>query len=278
MIYAVTMFSNELDILDLRLHELDTIVDKFIIVEHPFDYLRQPKRMIYDENKNRFKEFHHKIIHIIDGELYDNQLGLDLMWSRINSNLIYNTLSQANDDNLFTLFMDSDVIIKKDIVTNLDLTKPTVFHMDWYESYFNYKFTTITFQWITGLPFSLIKKYGLLQSHRFVRKEIQPPEDFNDTVIIKNSGYHFSKSGDIDDLVWHIKGHPHIELATNTKICNREWLQNRRDTGKKWDDVSPDSEPVTQGVFELVSYDPKNYPDYINENPQIFEKYFKGGM
>lgn len=279
MIYSVTFFSNELDILDLRLHELSSVVDKFILIESPFDYSRNPKRLVYHENKERFKEFHHKIIHIIDDLSYENRVGLNLLWDRVDSPLLYNALLEANDENLFVLFIDSDAILKKEIVSKVDITKPTRFFMDWYESYFNYRLTFTTFQWIIGIPFKLIKKYKVLQANRYTRGEEPQPEEFkNNIVIIENSGYHFSKCGKIEDLLEHIKGHPHVERAIDPKIANIEWLQNRRDTGKMWDDMTPDNESVDGGLMELLPYNPVNYPDYVNEHPEIFEIYFKNGM
>jgi beta-1,4-mannosyl-glycoprotein beta-1,4-N-acetylglucosaminyltransferase len=274
MIYEVIYTSNELDILDIQLHELNDVVDKFIIIENPFDYLRNPKRMVFYENRNRFKEFDDKIIHIIDDLPYGNQLGLDLMWSRTDSPILYALLTKIQED-AFIIFSNSDVVLKKEVVKNLDITKPSVFYMDWYESFFDQKSTTTIFKWTVGIPLEYIKQYGILQSHRLTRKEI--PSDF-ESIIIENSGYHFSKCGDLDDLVEHIKGHPHIELATNTKICNKEWLKNRRDLIKKWDDISSDNEINLKEMYEIIPYDSKNYPDYINKNPQIFEKYFRKGM
>lgn len=64
MIFDCFAFFNELEILDIRLHELSPIVDKFVLVEahHTFQGNRKP--LYYDENKNLFKKFHDKIIHV----------------------------------------------------------------------------------------------------------------------------------------------------------------------------------------------------------------------
>lgn len=281
-IIEVTFFSNELDILDLKLHEMNNTVYKHIIVEHPYDHMRRTKRLAYNENKERFKDFHHKIIHIIDGGNYDGQMGLDLMWNRNNSPLVYNALLQENSDDIFVLFTDSDVVMKGSVIKNIDFTKPTRFPINWYESYFNYKMG-IAFGWIVGVPISYIKKYGLIKAVRYCRGDLgligdPTPEEFQKEItVVTDSGYHFSKCGDIDDLVEHIKGHPHIELAMS-KVGTKEWLQNRRDTGKKWDDMTPDTVPIHPDAFKLIPYDSKDYPDYVNKNPLIYEKYFKGGM
>lgn len=65
MIYDCFIFFNELEVLDIRLHELSDVVDKFVLVESTVTHTNQPKRLYYEENKHLFKKFHKKIIHII---------------------------------------------------------------------------------------------------------------------------------------------------------------------------------------------------------------------
>ena len=65
MIYDCFNFYNELDLLELRLRELDSIVDVFVLVESTVTFTNKPKPLFYKENKKRFASFHKKIIHII---------------------------------------------------------------------------------------------------------------------------------------------------------------------------------------------------------------------
>lgn len=65
MIYDCFLFNNELDTLDIRLHELDHVVDKFVLVEATVNHVNKPKPLYFEENKNRFKKFQDKIIHIV---------------------------------------------------------------------------------------------------------------------------------------------------------------------------------------------------------------------
>ena len=67
MLYDCSLFYNELDLLEIRLHELNDIVDKFIIVEATKPFVGDSKPLIFDENKDSeiFKPFKDKIIHII---------------------------------------------------------------------------------------------------------------------------------------------------------------------------------------------------------------------
>lgn len=68
MVYDCFSFFNELDLLEIRLNTLDSIVDKFILVESTLTHTGNQKPLFYAENKSRFKKFNDKIIHIIVDE------------------------------------------------------------------------------------------------------------------------------------------------------------------------------------------------------------------
>ncbi|KAG7091041.1 hypothetical protein E1B28_010101 [Marasmius oreades] len=55
------LMSSELDLLEIRLNELDNVVDRFFIVESNTTFTGLPKEKYYDKNKKRFAEFAHKI-------------------------------------------------------------------------------------------------------------------------------------------------------------------------------------------------------------------------
>ncbi|KXV75586.1 galactose-binding domain-containing protein [Acetobacter cerevisiae] len=57
-------FFNEFDLLDIRLAELNDVVDHFILCESTYTYMGQPKPLHFLENKERYKKYAHKIIHV----------------------------------------------------------------------------------------------------------------------------------------------------------------------------------------------------------------------
>jgi len=65
VVYDCFTFFNELDLLELRLHELSHVVDHFVLVEATHTHSNQPKLLYFEENKDRFREFLPKIIHIV---------------------------------------------------------------------------------------------------------------------------------------------------------------------------------------------------------------------
>ena len=76
-IYDAFLFFNELDILDLRLNLLNKFVDKFVIVESTVTFSGKNKKLFFDENKDRFKQFEDKIIHIIIDDTPDEFLSIN---------------------------------------------------------------------------------------------------------------------------------------------------------------------------------------------------------
>ncbi|MEN0060226.1 MAG: N-acetylglucosaminyltransferase [Bdellovibrio sp.] len=65
MIYDCFAFFNELDLLEIRLHTLDKVVDRFVIVEATRTFQKKEKPLFFEQNKERFKPFLHKIEHVI---------------------------------------------------------------------------------------------------------------------------------------------------------------------------------------------------------------------
>ena len=65
MIIDCFTFFNELDLLDIRLHELDPWVDRFVLVECPQTYSGNEKPLYFEENKHLFEPFLPKITHLV---------------------------------------------------------------------------------------------------------------------------------------------------------------------------------------------------------------------
>jgi beta-1,4-mannosyl-glycoprotein beta-1,4-N-acetylglucosaminyltransferase len=65
MVYDAFQFFNEVDILLLRMHILSDVVDRFVISESTVTFSGNPKPLYYEENKDRFREFQDRIIHVV---------------------------------------------------------------------------------------------------------------------------------------------------------------------------------------------------------------------
>ena len=66
------IFYNELEILYYRLSTLYNYVDTFVLVEATLTFKGNPKPLYYAENKERFKMFANKIVHVVVQDLIPN--------------------------------------------------------------------------------------------------------------------------------------------------------------------------------------------------------------
>lgn len=69
-VFDLFPFFNELDVLEIRLNELDPIVDCFVICESEETYGGDKKPRYLQDNFARFAAFRHKIVHIVLPKLY----------------------------------------------------------------------------------------------------------------------------------------------------------------------------------------------------------------
>ncbi len=64
-VYDCFTFFNELDLLEIRLNELSSVVDTFVIAEAPVTFQGKPKPLYFQGNRARFSRFDKQIRHII---------------------------------------------------------------------------------------------------------------------------------------------------------------------------------------------------------------------
>jgi len=82
-------FFNELDLPELRLKLLDDYVDWFVLTESNLTFSGKDKSYYFEENKNRYAPWLHKIIHI---KARQSREGMD--FSSVETS--YNPLSAAS--------------------------------------------------------------------------------------------------------------------------------------------------------------------------------------
>ena len=57
------LMSSELDLLEIRMNELDSVVDNFFIVESNATFTGLPKETYFAQNRSRFSKFEQKIVY-----------------------------------------------------------------------------------------------------------------------------------------------------------------------------------------------------------------------
>lgn len=232
-------FYNELDLLNYRFAILDRIVDYFVLVESTHTYAGKQKDLIYQNNKDMFQQFNHKIIHIVVDDLpykypninYDN--GYDgNQWhnERYQRNCIergINQLSLVYED--IIIISDLDELPDPNTLNRVKNEEISIISnslsMDMY--YYNLN-SKKGYKWNA----SKILLYGLFKlilDNNLTCSDIRLNEIktlTNYTYSIPNGGWHLSYFGDVHFIKNKLEQFSHQEYNTN-EYTNIENIQHR---------------------------------------------------
>jgi beta-1,4-mannosyl-glycoprotein beta-1,4-N-acetylglucosaminyltransferase len=235
------IFYNELDLLYYRLSILNEYVDYFILVESTHTFTGKPKKLYYEENKDRFDKFNHKIIYIKVTDFpykYPNiNYNANNQWNNeyhqrcqiaLGINKLMSNLN--NEDIIITSDVDEipnpDILqkIKKNIL-NFDINNLNKLEMDMY--YYNLKFRVgngSNWHGIKLLNYKTYIKMGL------TFQQMRLWEHTHDVPIVKNGGWHLSYFGDKKFIKNKIRAFSHQEY-NNDIYLNDDYLENALKNG-----------------------------------------------
>jgi len=253
-IYDGFIFFNELDALEIRLNELNDIVDKFILVESTKTHSGQSKPLYFERNKERFSKFLHKIDHIIvnDGEMPKGN-DFDSNWTResFQRDAIMRGWKDCNDSDV-VMVSDIDEIPSAKSISKFNPEKGL--HV--FEQSLNYYYLNMRevnneeegkWNWAKILPFSLAKN--------MTPSQIRYTEA---TYKIEDGGWHFSYLGGTQKIIEKIESYSHQEY-NNDKI--KKNIESRVEKGE---DI------FERGLkFQIINLD--TLPTYVIENKEKFK-------
>lgn len=202
------MFFNELEILKLRLAELNDVVDTFILVEATLTHSGLPKPLYFQENKHLFEPYLHKIVHVIVDDLPKENTWT---WTRETGqrNAIWRAVPQLGlkVDDIF-MWMDVDEIPDANQVAGLKANGLPggihCFSMDMY--YYNVTCKSPN-QW-THAKVSEFGALGPSPDLSALRTTGGPP-------ALPRGGWHLSYFGDAEFIRKKIQSFAHDEFNTD---------------------------------------------------------------
>ena len=223
-IYDCFIFYNELNLLNMRLHELNSIVDKFVLVEATRTHTNNSKKLFYKENKDKFQKFNDKIIHIIV-DLPNNESNSKNNWIRENfhRNCIIRGLNNINDNDIIIL-SDLDEIPKIEVLEEIkkkSLDKSYILG----QRYYYYDFDKIVWNGYKNIPSEW--KGTIVTLYKFLKKTT--PQDlrnkqWNGLPVIKNGGSHCSYFGDNRFILNKIKS----VVETPPNFSDKDYLDQNK--------------------------------------------------
>lgn len=210
------VFYNEFEILEFRLHELNNIVDYFVLVEANKTFSGDDKPLFFNENKERFKPFLDKIIHVVVDDLPET----DDPWVRekFQRAAIKRGLDKLDlSPNDIFILSDCDEIpdvetIKKYRDENIQGVH--ALEQDLYYYNLNCRFSDVKWYHSKIMRYADTLNYHNIDS---IRLTVQP--------VLPRGGWHFTYFGDIDFIINKIKKSAHQEYNTEY-YTSQEFIKN----------------------------------------------------
>lgn len=288
-IYDCFLFFNEFELLELRLHELAGVVDKFVLVEATKTHSNKPKPLLYLENRARFQQFQDKIIHVVVEDLPDSKDAMKL--DTFQRNCIARGLGGCRPDDL-VMISDLDEIPRatavvsargrmrfrddlcsklvhgavKSPVVNFLCKVPTIrrkvqrhhpfilkFDQSLYRYFLNCKSVRPSPSWF-GTRILYFRDYSSAQMIRH-----------SGSGVVENGGWHFSFMGGVERVLEKLDAFAHQERNvpefTNPKTLAELIHKGALTFGKDWE-------------FEFVTID-NTFPRYVLDNSETFASWIK---
>ncbi len=191
-VYDCFPFLNEIELLQVRLHELNDVVDYFVIVENPLTQSGREKPLFFEQNKEKFSKFLPKIRHIVGPKrpfpAYQD-------WDREHAqrNDILMGLKDAQDDDI-VIISDVDEIVNKNKIQQIKemiaaQKDPIRLWLKMYRFFLNRKDKKMD-MW----PLAYVASYKTVK--KYSPQTLRT--DFLYKHEIKDAGWHFSGMGYIE--------------------------------------------------------------------------------
>lgn len=248
-IYDCFPFNNELDLLELRLNELDSVVDRWVITEAVITHQNKPKPLYFRDNLQRFEKFLHKITSIVVEDFPDrDSWGIE----RRQREEIMRGLTQCKNNDII-IVTDLDEIPNPEIIKNYKVSDG-IKSLEQKLYYYNFNCQANDL-WKEAkiLPCEILKEKGPCGA-RYTKCESIP-----------NGGWHFSYIGNTDKIVKKIEDSAHIEN-------NKEEFKSPKYINQC---IKEGTDLFGRNLeYKYVEID-ENYPKFVLEN---IEKYKEKGM
>jgi hypothetical protein len=269
-VYDCFTFFNELDLLELRLTECYNHTDYFVIAESNKSFTGNSKPFNLEENWDRFKAFHDKIIYVKVEDMPDGGSA----WTREHHqrNALVRGLIDANDNDVIAL-TDCDELLRP---RTLDILRSDNQHGLWIcrHPMFYYKFNYLMIKPAAYHvnPMAILKKdLTSLQELRnlMVSWAYRQPYDFNDATVrtIQHSGWHFTYFGDTEQIDKKLLNFSHTEGQRLVGTYNIEDMISKRicwDAGVYYEHIAMD-----EYFPKTVMNNLERWKEYIVPNANI---------
>lgn len=251
-------FFNEIELLELRLMELNNVVDYFVLVEANKTHTGKKKNFIFEENKEKFKEYLDKIIHIkVDDMPSYSQKDI---WTAENfqRNCIMRGLVDKAQKGDKIIISDIDEIPNPELITsNLNNPNWVTFRQKLFYYYVNCEQNC---HW----DGPIMATYGTFNSPQQLRNTAR--NGYNNQ---SNGGWHYSFMGGAERVKLKVESIAESHYIIN-EIGDIDDIKNKMLTQK---DLWNRTEDYAQKkIVDISNNKPKTLDKFLEKYPEFFYK------
>ena len=274
MVIDCIPFFNELDILKLRLHILDPLVDRFVIEEATHTFSGLPKDLCFEKNREMFEEFLPKITYLV----VDNSPKEISTHERdkFQKNALAKALTDASDEDVLIL-SDVDEIpnpaVLQELVKRFDPDK--IYHLAQrnFYCYLNMEEISGNLLSITGefpgverrmwLGTKVCAKKNIPESGIIDLREISPEDPRS--VRVADGGWHFGYMGSCHETDVSRRVGTKVVAAAHQEYNTEDVLAEVKDRLILGEDIFG-----RNAVFQWAVVD-ESYPQYLLEHKSEYD-------
>lgn len=251
-VFDTIPFYNEMDILELRLHTLDAVVDHFVIAEMTRTHAGRHKPLYFAAAKDRFYRFARRLIHVV----VDDAPGGPDPWARDFHlrDAVARGLTACQPEDII-LISSTDEIPRPEKVLEYKATDGVKGFMQ--RLYYYYMNCQCLDPWLGTrmLSYDTLVKRGGRAGDIQLR---QAPD-----VLIPDGGWHFSYMGGVRAIQDKLETYAHQEYNTE-KYKDASRIAEYMDAGRDLFDRDV--------KYAFVPID-DSYPPYVLDHPRRFSRY-----
>mgnify|MGYP002672311310 FL=1 len=274
MVIDCIPFFNELDILKLRLHILDPLVDRFVIEEATHTFSGLPKDLCFEKNREMFEEFLPKITYLV----VDNSPKEISTHERdkFQKNALAKALTDASDEDVLILSDVDEIpnpVVLHELVKRFDPDK--IYHLAQrnFYCYLNMEEVSGNLLSITG-EFPGVERRMWLGTKVFAKKNIPEsgiidlreisPEDPR-SVRVADGGWHFGYMGSCHETDVSRRVGTKVVAAAHQEYNTEDVLAEVKDRLILGEDIFG-----RNAVFQWAVVD-ESYPQFLLEHKSEYD-------
>ncbi|KAJ6759008.1 hypothetical protein OIU74_025630 [Salix koriyanagi] len=265
-VFDAIIFSNELDILEIRWHELHPHITKFVILESDTTFTGIPKPLFFDSNRSRFAFAKEKIVHgVYSGPIAARGKNEDPFVLEFEQRKAMNGLLRSSGISYgdLVIMSDADEIPSPNTLKLLQWCDeiPHVIHLELKHYMYSFEFPVDYSSWR-----ATIQIYGPRTGYRHSRQT---------DLILSDSGWHCSFCyRRLQEFVFKMTAYSHADRVRRKDFLNYSRIQKLICRGDHLFDMLPEEYTFQELIKKMGpiphSASAVHLPSYLIENAGKF--------